>query len=86
MSWELGTERGVERRELWAIGEFAAAHGISIRQVYKLLKEGRLRGVCVGRRTLITNTSRVDWLASLPRFASSPAQQSWNKPLVAASA
>lgn len=57
-------------RELWAIGDFAVAHGISMRQVYALLARGALAGVRVGRRTLITNVSRLEWLATLPRFES----------------
>jgi excisionase family DNA binding protein len=65
-----GTEAKGEQRELWSIGEFAAAHGISGRQVYALLSRGSLKGVRVGRRTLITNASRVEWLETLPRFQS----------------
>lgn len=58
------------KRELWSIGEFAAAHGISARQVYVLLQRGALSGVRLGRRTLITNASRNEWLGTLPRFRS----------------
>ena len=54
------------RRTLWRIEEFAAAHGISKRQAYKLLERGALKGVRVGRRTLITDASRRRWLARLP--------------------
>lgn len=58
------------KRELWSIGEFAVAHGISARQVYVLLQRGALSGVRLGRRTLVTDSSRNEWLGTLPRFQS----------------
>jgi hypothetical protein len=57
-------------RALWSVAEFALNHGISTRQVYALLGRAQLDGVRVGRRTLITDESRLSWLASLPRFVS----------------
>jgi hypothetical protein len=54
-------------RELWSIADFAEAHAISKRQVYVLIERGDVEGVSIGRRTLVTEASRLAWLANLPR-------------------
>mgnify|MGYP006871786201 CR=1 FL=1 len=62
------TEDLREAPTLWPVRPFAQAHGVSERQTYKLLKAGLLEGVKIGRRTLITDSSRRWWLGALPKF------------------
>jgi hypothetical protein len=62
-------------RELWTIGDFAHAHGVSVRAVYLLLERGVLEGRKVGRRTLVTEASRLAWLKGLPPFHSTAASK-----------
>jgi excisionase family DNA binding protein len=57
-----------DSREFWSVGEFARAHGISPRWVYKLLERGELHAVKIGSRTLISDASRQRWLAGLRNF------------------
>lgn len=68
---EVVRDASVGERELWTIGAFAHAHGLSVRAVYLLLERKVLEGRKVGRRTLITEASRRRWLQKLPRFESS---------------
>jgi excisionase family DNA binding protein len=46
---------------------FAAAYGISIATVYRLLASRELRGVKVGGRTVILRRDALAWEQSLPR-------------------
>jgi hypothetical protein len=62
-------------RELWTIGDFAHAHGVSVRAVYLLLERGALEGRKVGRRTLVTEASRLAWLKGLPPYHSTAASR-----------
>ncbi|WP_373696460.1 excisionase family DNA-binding protein [Hyphobacterium lacteum] len=48
------------------IDRFVSAYGVSRAKTYQLLKAGELRGVKVGRRTLIPAESAETWFASLP--------------------
>lgn len=55
-------------KRLWTPNDFAAAHSISRRHVYDMLKRRDIEGVKVGRLTLITEESRLRWLRSLPFY------------------
>lgn len=52
------------------VHEFAAAHGLSVPTVHRLIAGGSLTAVKVGRRTLILAADEARWLESLPRIAS----------------
>jgi excisionase family DNA binding protein len=45
--------------------EFCSAYGISRSTAYKLMAEGRLKGVTVGAKRLIPTDAAEAWLASL---------------------
>lgn len=50
-----------------SIREFCKVAGISRSRTYEEIKNGRLRIVKCGRRTLITNEAVEDWVKSLRR-------------------
>jgi excisionase family DNA binding protein len=49
-----------------SIGEFCQHYGIGRTTAYEEIKRGRLRGLKVGKRTLITEENAEDWLRRLP--------------------
>jgi excisionase family DNA binding protein len=49
-----------------SIGEFCQHYGIGRTTAYEEIKRGRLRGLKVGKRTLITEDNAEDWLRRLP--------------------
>ena len=48
------------------VREFAHAHRLSVRTVYRLMDSGALDARKVGRRTIITAEAERCWIASLP--------------------
>lgn len=59
-------------RDALSVGAAATALGVGVVTVYRLLKEGQLRRVKIGRRTLIPAVdiaALVERLASLPKGA-----------------
>jgi excisionase family DNA binding protein len=54
--------------ELNSITDSARELGISRAQVYRELREGRLKAVHIGKRTLITRKALEEYIASLPPF------------------
>lgn len=49
-----------------SIDEFCRRHGIGRTTVYAEIKEGRLRARKCGRRTIITDDDRDEWVQHLP--------------------
>ena len=53
-------------RRAYSIGEFCTRYGLGRSKAYDELRSGRLRGVKVGKRTLIREDDAEAWLLSLP--------------------
>ena len=49
-----------------SVGEFCQRYSIGRTTVYEEIKLGRLRGLKVGKRTLISEDDAEDWLRRLP--------------------
>ena len=49
-----------------SVGQFCQHYGIGRTTAYEEIKRGRLRGLKVGKRTLITEDNAEDWLRRLP--------------------
>jgi len=49
------------------VKDFCRAYGISRRQMYRLIEQGKLEAVKVGTGTRILEDSARKWLQSLPR-------------------
>lgn len=60
-----------DHKALWTTKEFAHAHGVSVRHIYRLLRQGALQALHVGRRVLVTEESRRSWLSTLPKTSAS---------------
>lgn len=58
----------MSNRNAFSPGEIAERNGISKPQVYVELKQGRLEGRKLGRRTIITAAAERAWLEAMPRF------------------
>ena len=58
---------GDERNRASSILDFRARYGLGHATVYRLIADGRLRAVKLGRRTLILAEDEAAWLKSLPR-------------------
>jgi excisionase family DNA binding protein len=55
-----------------SIGDFCQRYGIGRTSVYEEIKQGRLRGLKVGRRTIITEDDAEAWLQRLPVLETGP--------------
>lgn len=55
--------------ELLTLPEVAQQLRVSERSVFRRIREGRLRPVHIGRRTLVTSRELAAYVASLPRQA-----------------
>jgi excisionase family DNA binding protein len=49
-----------------SIDEFCQRYGVGRTSAYEEIKQGRLRGLKVGRRTIITEDDAEAWLRRLP--------------------
>jgi excisionase family DNA binding protein len=54
------------RRNAMSIDQFCQRYAVGRTTVYAEIKQGRLRGLKVGRRTIITENDAEDWLHRLP--------------------
>ena len=52
-------------RRAFSIDEFGRTYGLGRSLTYSLMKEGKLKGIKVGRKRLITADAAEAWLASL---------------------
>jgi excisionase family DNA binding protein len=52
----------------YSIPEFVATFGVSRSAVYREIRDGRLKAVKVGRRTMIRATDANAWLRRLDTF------------------
>lgn len=52
-------------KHAYDVATFCQLHGIGRTLAYKEIKEGRLKILKVGRRTLVTAQAASDWLNSL---------------------
>jgi excisionase family DNA binding protein len=52
----------------YTIPEFVATFGVSRSAVYREIRDGRLKAVKVGRRTMIRATDADAWLGRLESF------------------
>ena len=59
------------RRAAQSIDEFSKDHGIGRSTTYREIKEGRLRILKVGRRTLITAEAGAAWRDQMARIGES---------------
>lgn len=55
-------------KELYTVPEFCEIANIGITTAYTLMNAQKIKGVKVGRKTLITRDSTDSWLKSLPSF------------------
>ena len=55
-----------------SIDEFCQRYGIGRTTAYEEIKQRRLRGLKVGKRTLITEDDAEDWLRRLPVLETGP--------------
>jgi excisionase family DNA binding protein len=53
-------------RAAFSVPEIMVQIGLSRDNVYRLIREGRLKARKVGRRTLVTNTDLQEFLQALP--------------------
>jgi excisionase family DNA binding protein len=53
-------------RAAFSVQEIMVQIGLSRDNVYRLIREGRLKARKVGRRTLVTNTDLQEFLQALP--------------------
>ena len=58
-------EAGIQQRAM-SIDEFCQRYSIGRTTTYEEIKQGRLRALKVGKRTLIAEDSAEDWLRRLP--------------------
>jgi excisionase family DNA binding protein len=61
------------------IKDFCQAYGISRRQTYRLIDDGKLEAVKVGTATRIIEKSARQWFAALPRIGAYPSLTGTNK-------
>lgn len=55
-------------KQLLTIPEFSREYGLSRSRVYDELREGRLVGKKLGRKTLISRANADAWAAALPDY------------------
>jgi excisionase family DNA binding protein len=58
---------GEERKGASSVLDFRARYGLGHATVYRLIADGHLRAVKLGRRTLILAEDEAAWRKSLPR-------------------
>ena len=58
-------EASIQQRAM-SIDEFCQRYGVGRTSAYEEIKQGRLRGLKVGRRTIITEDDAEAWLRRLP--------------------
>jgi excisionase family DNA binding protein len=57
---------GSARQRAMSIAEFCERYGPGRTKAYEELKSGRLRGLKIGKRTVITEDDAEEWLRHLP--------------------
>ena len=62
-------------KELLSITEFGFLHGQGRTKTYALLRSGALKGVRVGRRTMIPKENAKAWKESLPAYVSTATEK-----------
>jgi excisionase family DNA binding protein len=60
------------RQRAMSIGEFCQRYGIGRTTAYAEIKQRRLRGRKIGKRTIITEDDAEDWLRRLPVIEPGP--------------
>lgn len=56
--------------ELLTINEFCRAINLGKTSVYKLINEGKVKAVKLGKKTLVPQSSVNDFISSLPKYKS----------------
>ena len=63
------TEAEPKMRRAFTVEAFGETYGVGRTTTYQEIREGRLKAVKVGNRTLIPADAAEAWLASLPTLA-----------------
>lgn len=61
---------------VYTVKQFGARFAVSRTRFYRLIQEGQLSPVKIGRRTVVTTTEAQRWLSSLPPQRKQNQQQS----------
>lgn len=67
---EKDTQPTAQEKLSYSLSEVAKLTGLGRTKIYQELNSGRLSGVKLGRRTLVTRESLESWLAALDSYNS----------------